>query len=371
VLMSPMAGAQYEPGARASDRGAELCRLLERCVKESGCVDMESLCVRAGERVWAVRVDVHVLDDDGALADVASVAVCAALTHSRRPDVTVRDDDVIIHSIDERPPLPLNMYHYPIMVTFGFTENGKCMVTDPTFKEEQVLEGTIVVGANKRHEICTLHCARTLLFDNDTIMRCARRAVTRAVHVAELIHTTLAQQQQLMAARSRHIGFACDVGTARSRVTIDTTAATQPVVATVSAPPGLIPPSTLTAMGTAAHVTMTITPSASNAKLYAVPAERIPAQQQNDNNEAMIVEDILREAAAQQQPHKVNAERRDSKKKRSAEPAVIVAEGDTNELPPRRVAVDTVTTIAAQYTETATTQELVTQLRKKKKSDKK
>jgi exosome complex component RRP45 len=83
---------------RASDRGTELCRLLERCVKESGSVDMESLCVRSGDRVWAVRVDVHVLDDDGALPDVASVAVCAALAHSRRPDVTVRDDDLIIVS---------------------------------------------------------------------------------------------------------------------------------------------------------------------------------------------------------------------------------------------------------------------------------
>jgi len=52
--------------------------------------------------VWAVRVDVHVLNYDGNVIDVASVAAVAALMHFRRPDVSVCGEDIIIHSPSER-----------------------------------------------------------------------------------------------------------------------------------------------------------------------------------------------------------------------------------------------------------------------------
>jgi len=65
-------------------------------------VDMESLCITAGSRVWTVRVDVHVLNYDGNVVDAASVAAIAALMHFRRPDVSVCGEDVVIHSPTER-----------------------------------------------------------------------------------------------------------------------------------------------------------------------------------------------------------------------------------------------------------------------------
>jgi exosome complex component RRP45 len=80
----------------------EINRLLERCLRDSRCVDTESLCIVSGRKVWEVRIDVHVLNYDGNVVDASSVAAIAALCHSRRPDISVCGDDITIHTLQER-----------------------------------------------------------------------------------------------------------------------------------------------------------------------------------------------------------------------------------------------------------------------------
>lgn len=46
--------------------------------------------------MWQIRVDVHILQADGALIDCASVAAITALAHFRRPDVTVLVDSILV-----------------------------------------------------------------------------------------------------------------------------------------------------------------------------------------------------------------------------------------------------------------------------------
>ena len=81
---------------RPTDDMVHVGRVLERAVRQSRAVDTEALCIVPGEKVWAVRVDVHVLDDAGNVTDCACVAAMAALHHFRRPDITVAGDDVVI-----------------------------------------------------------------------------------------------------------------------------------------------------------------------------------------------------------------------------------------------------------------------------------
>lgn len=52
---------------RSSEQFVLLARNLERALKESRCVDLESLCVKAEEKVWKIRVDVTILNHDGNL----------------------------------------------------------------------------------------------------------------------------------------------------------------------------------------------------------------------------------------------------------------------------------------------------------------
>lgn len=50
VELSPMGAPHFEVG-RQSELAVQLNRLLEKCIKDSSCVDLESLCIVAEEKV--------------------------------------------------------------------------------------------------------------------------------------------------------------------------------------------------------------------------------------------------------------------------------------------------------------------------------
>ncbi|KAK2563518.1 Exosome complex component RRP45 [Acropora cervicornis] len=123
VELSPMASAAFE-GGRSTEFSVELNRFMERFYVESQAIDVESLCIVAGEKVWQVKVDLHVLDNGGNIADCASIAAITALAHFRKPDVSVIGEEVTIHSPEDREPVPLSILHMPVCITFGFYDKG-------------------------------------------------------------------------------------------------------------------------------------------------------------------------------------------------------------------------------------------------------
>lgn len=71
-------------------------RVIERAIKQSRAVDTEALCIVPGEKVWSLRVDIRILDDEGNVVDCACVAAMASLHHFRRPEVSISGEDVVI-----------------------------------------------------------------------------------------------------------------------------------------------------------------------------------------------------------------------------------------------------------------------------------
>ncbi|XP_030836167.1 exosome complex component RRP45 [Strongylocentrotus purpuratus] len=204
--LSPMASTTFEAG-RLSDYGIELNRLLERTVKDSRAVDVESLCIVAGEKVWKIRLDVHVLNHDGNILDSACIAALAALSHFRRPDVTVIGESVTIHSPQDRDPVPLNVHHIPVCVTFAFYHKGKRLLVDPTEKEEKVMEGTMVVGMNVHRELCTMQVTGSMLILKEQIIRCCQIGVVKVSELTELIKQAL-EKDKTARAEGKKFGFA-------------------------------------------------------------------------------------------------------------------------------------------------------------------
>lgn len=109
---------------RQTDEEVLVSRLIEKAMRRSRALDTEGLCIVAGEKVWSVRVDIHFLDHDGNLVDAACIAAITALLHFRRPDVTVVGEEVTIHTLEQRNPVPLSIHHIPICTTFAFFDNG-------------------------------------------------------------------------------------------------------------------------------------------------------------------------------------------------------------------------------------------------------
>ncbi|XP_062055662.1 exosome complex component RRP45 [Lepus europaeus] len=194
--LSQMAAPAFEPG-RQSDLLVKLNRLLERCLRNSKCMDTESLCVVAGEKVWQIRVDLHLLNHDGNIIDAASIAAIVALCHFRRPDVSVQGDEVTLYTPEERDPVPLSIHHMPICVSFAFFQQGMYLLVDPTEREERVMDGLLVIAMNKHREICTIQSSGGIMLLKDQVLRCSKIAGVKVAEITELIQKALENDQRV------------------------------------------------------------------------------------------------------------------------------------------------------------------------------
>ncbi|CAI9589706.1 unnamed protein product [Staurois parvus] len=188
--LTAMASPAFEPG-RPSELVVRLNRLLERCLRNSRCIDTESLCVQAGEKVWQVRVDLHLLNHEGNIIDAASIAAIAALSHFRRPDVSVQGEEVTVYSVEERDPVPLSIHHLPICVSFAFFQQGTYLLVDPSEREERVMDGLLVIAMNKHREICTIQSSGGIMLLKEQVLRCSKIAGVKVAEITELIQKAL------------------------------------------------------------------------------------------------------------------------------------------------------------------------------------
>lgn len=101
---------------------------MERCLTESNAVDLESLCIVPGEKVFKIECSVRVIDNVGNLSDACCLALISSLKHFRRPEVYVNGKETKIYSIEEREPVPLTIHHIPISLTYGLFRDVTCIL---------------------------------------------------------------------------------------------------------------------------------------------------------------------------------------------------------------------------------------------------
>lgn len=201
-------------------------RLLEKVINRINVIDLESLCLVTGQAVWDICTKVVLLNYDGNLIEAASIATIASLMHFRRPEASVTADGrVVVHSLEERPPIPLTLFHYPICVTFQFmdhtmlakmvTENQEMsaaehqqrvakaqqlMICDPIEEEEEYLSNVLVICANTYTEIVAIQSLGRLplsAFSNTKIVNsCTEKAFQRVKFVTDYLRSQLEQHNQ-------------------------------------------------------------------------------------------------------------------------------------------------------------------------------
>ncbi|KAL3145363.1 hypothetical protein ABBQ38_001617 [Trebouxia sp. C0009 RCD-2024] len=225
VEFSPMASPNFEPG-RPTENANELARLIERGLRETKAVDLEALCVLAGRKVWSLRVDVHILDHCGNLADAASLSALAALLAFRRPEVTLEaggggvgeGQQVVVHPPDVREPLPLSIHHTPLAVTFASFKAGELMVVDPSLEEEATAAGLMTVIMNAFGELCAVQKTSGIGLPTSEVMRLVRIAERKVKELSEMLQASLkAHDVERVQARIRRHNLTPAVSQTQSR----------------------------------------------------------------------------------------------------------------------------------------------------------
>lgn len=140
--LSPLASPEFElgpPGPWAT----ELARIVDRGIRESKAVDFKKLCIKEGQKVWMVFIDLYPINDDGNLIDAFALASVAALMDAKYPKLVKEGDDYKVDR-SEHTSKKLDMNKIPVTVTVCMV--GDKMVLDPTSTEEKVIEARLSVA---------------------------------------------------------------------------------------------------------------------------------------------------------------------------------------------------------------------------------
>nr|CAB3244008.1 exosome complex component RRP45 [Phallusia mammillata] len=216
VEMSTLASGNFD-ASKPGELGIEIQRILERSIILSRCLDLEELCIRVGERSWAVHLYIHVLCYDGNILDCASIAAITSLKHFRRPDITVEGKTVLVHSIEERNPLPLTMHHMPFCTTMAFFKDSKQLLVDPTRIEEKVMDGKLIISINNHKEVCCMQICGQVHISKPQILHSTDVAYLKSKELSEFVKNVLTddlkykqngekeQQVSLLCKRNLHV----------------------------------------------------------------------------------------------------------------------------------------------------------------------
>jgi exosome complex component RRP42 len=122
----------------------ELGRIIDRGIRESKFINFEKLCIKEGEKVWTVFVDIYSINDDGNLLDAAGIGAVAALKVAKMPKYDEETGSVIFGEFtDESIPLSDNL---PITITAH--KIGDNFLVDPTREEEDLSETRVTIGSS-------------------------------------------------------------------------------------------------------------------------------------------------------------------------------------------------------------------------------
>ena len=138
----PLSSERFESGPPRFP-AIEIARLADRAIRESKFIQMEKLCIKEGEKVWAIYIDIYSLNDDGNLMDAAEIGAVAALKTARMPKYDEETERVVYGEFTDKK-IPLQK-EPPIMITAY--KIGDSWIVDPTLEEEDISQVKVSIGA--------------------------------------------------------------------------------------------------------------------------------------------------------------------------------------------------------------------------------
>jgi len=140
----PLSSPRFESGPPKFPT-IELARIIDRGIRESKFIEFEKLCIKKGEKVWTVFVDIYSINDDGNLLDAAGIGALAALKNAKIPKYDKKEEKISYGELTkDKVPLAKDIV-FPITVH----KIGDKFIVDPTREEEDISETRVTIGSSK------------------------------------------------------------------------------------------------------------------------------------------------------------------------------------------------------------------------------
>src|SRR3989339_857215 len=91
--LRPISSPRFENGPPKFN-SIEIGRVTDRVLRESHFIDLKKLCIKEGEKVWTLFVDVYAINDDGNLLDAAGIGAVVALKDVKIPKYDEEEDKI-------------------------------------------------------------------------------------------------------------------------------------------------------------------------------------------------------------------------------------------------------------------------------------
>ncbi|MBU7009410.1 MAG: exosome complex protein Rrp42 [Theionarchaea archaeon] len=169
----PMAAPDFEAGPPGQN-AVELARVVDRGIRESQAIDTIKLCVKEGELVRLVFVDLHILDYDGNLIDACGIAAMAALATTK---MQVLEEDGT--PTEEYVDLPVR----DLAIPCTFVKLGDVLLLDPSLDEEKAMDSRITVATDKEQRVCAMQKGEIGGFSLDEVMQTVRTSKVKGEEI--------------------------------------------------------------------------------------------------------------------------------------------------------------------------------------------
>ncbi len=177
----PIASPSFEPGPPGED-SIELARIVDRGIRESKAIDVSKLCIKSGEKVLIIFVDVYVLNHDGNLIDAAALAAVGALINTKMSNYELEDGEVKVKPGYNQLPVR----KHPITITCA--KIGEKVIIDPEIEEEQVMEARLSIAFDDDDNICAMQKGGNGYFKPDEILEITKTAMKKAKEIRKKLN---------------------------------------------------------------------------------------------------------------------------------------------------------------------------------------
>jgi exosome complex component RRP42 len=176
---SPLASADFETGPPRED-AIELARVVDRGIRESGMIDTKKLCIKKGEKVWMVFVDIQIINHGGNLIDCASIAAVTALLNAKMPKF---DGETVEFGTRTSKSLPVTCK--PVAVTL--CKMGSKLIVDCSIEEEDASVARLTVTTKDNGNISAIQKGGSAPLSVEEIENALETSVKKGKEIRKLI----------------------------------------------------------------------------------------------------------------------------------------------------------------------------------------
>lgn len=176
-----MSHPTFEPGPPGPD-AVEMARVVDRGIRESGMVDVKKLCIKEGEKIWMVYIDIYIINHDGNLFDASNIASVLALKTANIPNnqYGITDEEG-----NQLPDTPLPVTCMPISVTG--CKIGNDLIVDPDFDEESISTARMTVCTDENGNFRAMQKGGMGTITREELGVCLDRAVELGREIRNII----------------------------------------------------------------------------------------------------------------------------------------------------------------------------------------